>query len=277
MPVRSAALGALLFSFIAATATGCATSAEGDDATAGSESALTSAPRGHFNLVREPFSQSFIRSATFEADGRVALEYVRVRTGSSPFPLDPFGLGASTTRETFSLRGKALTFTSSGATQLALEVGEPFGSLIYKLDVNGDVLRLQAIGEPAFELKAGPAVTVPTAKRVVRCEGRKFGATITLDEAQRRRGTMTVKAHPDADRTDPPSGTFPILFTGNTGVRDAMAYEGTDDRNNDYDMALFASELERTTGPISNVGVGFARSGVGFGVHYSLACTIGAD
>lgn len=274
MPVRYAAVGALLLACLAAT--GCAASTE-DDATAGSESALTAVPKGSFNVVRDPLSGSFIRSITFGPADRVELEYVRARTSASPFPFDPFGLGASTTKETFSLRGKAFTFESSGKTNLALDVGEPFGSLTYEMEKDGDTLRLEAIGERAFELKAGAPVVVPTEKRVVHCKGRKFEATITLDEAQRRRGTMKVKASPDADRNDPPSGTFPIQFTGNTGVRDAMAYEGTDAKNNNYDMALFASELERTSGAISNVGVGFEREFTSFSMHHSLECTISTD
>ena len=60
------------------------------------------------------------------------------------------------------------------------------------------------------------------------CTGRRWDATITLDQNQRRRGMMTITRRADGDRSEPPSGSLTVAYSGDTGVDDYMRYEGVD-------------------------------------------------
>lgn len=265
--LRLAALGLVVL----ALGAGCATSA--DTEAEGASAALESAPlpKGHFEVSRKPLSDSYIKSVTFDGE-RVALDFVRVRI-STPFVFNPF----FTTREeeVFSLIGTAFTFDSGGETKIAFDVGEPFGSLSYDFELQGDKLKLQAIGQSAFELKSAAVPADKTEKRVLRCKHGLFDAIITLDKNERRRGTMQIIPTDKADpRRDPPAVTFPVAFTGNTGVRDAMAYEGMDEHGNGYDFALSAGQVAQTSGPVTDVGMGFTREFTSFAMHHSLDCNV---
>ncbi len=126
----------------------------------------------------------------------------------------------------------------------------------------------------AFELRPTSAAPRATDARVIECKGRRFDATLTMDEAQRRRGTMKIVRHAEADASDPPNASFSIAYTGDTGVDDYMGYEGFDRQNNGYEFALKKSDMEKTSGSIAEVGVGFTRDLASYAVHMPLSCTI---
>ena len=271
----SAALALLSLSLLAPI--GCAAPTdEGDGNSAQNEDDLTALPTGHFAIVRAPLSGSYISSLTLSAGKKVEIEYVRVTSSSTSLFGNPFFPIPTSKKEAFSLRGTYFTYKGDGnKTNIAFDVGEPFGSLSYALTVNGGTLGLQGIGQPGFELKSGAAPTTPTDKRVLHCVDGSFEATIKLDEAQRRRGTITIKRLAGADRMDPPNGSASFAYTGDTGVRDYQAFEGTDKQGNGYEFALSRSEIERTSGKISNVGLSYSPEFAGYGIHHSMQCSIG--
>jgi hypothetical protein len=201
---------------------------------------------------------------------------VHVTTSSEPWFWNPFVRVPTTKKEALVLRGTYVTFAGDpGETLISFDVTDrAVDHLIFSLQSSPGSLRLQAIGSAAFELKAAAPDTTPTDKRVLRCAGRRWDAVITLDENQRRRGTMKVTRHTDAERSDPPNTSFAIAYTGDTGVDDYMAFEGVDRGGNGYDFALRRSDLEHTSGPISQVGLGYTPDLSPGGWHNTLACTI---
>jgi len=188
----------------------------------------------------------------------------------------PFIRVPTSKKEALVLRGTYLTFAGDrGETLLSFDVTDrSTDHLIYSLEITlTGAMRLEAIGGSAFELKSGAPDTTPTDKRVLRCTGRRWDAVITLDENQRRRGTMKVARHSDAERSDPPNTSFTVAYTGVTGVTDYMGFDGVDRSGNGYDFPLRRSGLEKTSGPISQVGVGYTPDLSPGGWPNTLRCT----
>lgn len=257
----------------------CSAPADEDESTtAEAEGALTAVRAGHYAIERAPSSRSHVASLTLKAGKKFELEYVRVRTESEPWIWNPWVQVPSTKKESFLLSGSYFTFAGDpGETLISFDAdGGAIDRLIYRLERVGENLRLTAVGEPPFELAPAEASEPATDLRVVSCAGRRWTATFTFEDAERRRGTLKVKRKAGADSSDPPSGPVTIVFTGGTGVDDYMAFEGKDSAGGRYEVAFRRSELNRTSGELSSVGLGYSRPHTSYFMHNSLSCTIAA-
>ena len=280
MPTRSTTAALALATLVACSLCACAAPTDGaEDAATQGEDALTSVKTGHYAIKREPSSGTYIKRLTIAPGKKVELELVRVRTTSEPWAWNPWIRIPTTKREALALRGTFMTFEGEpGETLISFDVTDrAIDHLTFALEkTEAGALRLKAIGASPFELEPATPDATPTDARVLTCTGRRWDAVITLDENQRRRGSMKVTRHADAERNDPPSASFEIAYTGDTGVADYMRFEGLDRDGNGYDFALRRSELERTSGPISQVGVGYTPEFSAGGWHNTLQCTIAA-
>jgi hypothetical protein len=272
-------LAALLFvsSSLFATA-GCAAEATSspDDPVA-SESALTSVAVGRYVLAREPSAGNYITELTISAGKKVELEWVHVTTTTEPWFFNPWVRVPVTKKEKLALQGSYDVFAGDpGETLISFNVTDRgIDHLIYSLEKTPNGIALHAIGGQRFEMKqAAGGSTRATETRILDCKGGRWDATITLDEAQRRRGTMKITRRADAQRNDPPNISFTVAYNGDTGVSDYMGYEGFDSQGNGYEFALRKSDLEKTSGPISSVGLGYTPDLAPGGWHNSLTCTI---
>jgi hypothetical protein len=138
---------------------------------------------------------------------------------------------------------------------------------IFDYAATATTITLTPSGSAAFTLKKTNAAPEPTDARVITCKGDAIDAVITLDQAQRRRGHIAFKQHPNAG-ANLPSGETPVVYTGSTGISDYMRFEGKDAQRNEYEFALRKSDVAKTHGPISEVGVGFNSA------LLSMSCTI---
>lgn len=248
------------------------------------EDALTALPSsGTFLLRSKPSSGSYVNSLTLSPNKKFEIEWVKRTTRMEPWVWNPFLLVPVTHEEAMVLRGKWFTFAGDGGkTMVSLDItdgNDPGDHFIFELNVgsSGETIKLGTVDDRTFELKKSSSTAPATDKRVIRCDGRQITATITLDEAQRRRGKLAIKRKPNADPLSPPEKITTVVYTGDTGVDDYMGYEGRDDESNGYDFALKKSDLEKTTGPIANVGLGYSPDDFlagGAAIHNSLTCTI---
>jgi len=272
-------LGAALLFLSIVAAAGCAAPAD-DDAVEQGEDALTSLPTGTFAIAQKPYSGSYVARLSLEPGKKFEMEYVRRTTSTEPWVFNPWIPVPVTHEERLVLRGTWFTFAGDhGATLVSFDASDGTGeSYIFEVQTRPGIVELSTTDDRTFELRASSAAPEPTDARVIRCEGHAIKAVITLDEAQRRRGTLTIERKASATASSPPDGTTTVVYTGRTGVADAMAYEGRDGAGNGYSFALRESEVARTSGRISNVGLGFSPRGFfGGEYHNSLTCTIGTN
>lgn len=255
---------------------GCAAQTEEEAGT--SDDALTAVPTGHFKVKRAPTGEGeHISKLTTSSGKKFELELVQRRTTYERPIWNPFITLPSTTEEKFILRGKYFTFDSDGETNISFDFTEgPFNHRTFAMTKTATGMKLKAIGDSEFELVASEPEEEATEARVLTCQGDEWKATITLDQAGRRRGTMKTTRARGADENTPPTSTFSIVFAGNTGVEDYQSFEGMDTKGNGYSFALKPSELEKTSGPISHVGVGFTKKYASYAWHLGLDCTIAA-
>ncbi|MBX3232703.1 MAG: hypothetical protein KIT84_43995 [Labilithrix sp.] len=271
-----AALGLLLLTL----ASGCAATTEEEEGVEAAEAALVGVPAGTFAIERKPLSGSYVARLNLEAGNAFEIEYVSRRTVYETTIWSPWIPVPTTKEEAVVYRGKWRTFAGDpGETLITFDVTDGFSErFIFSIEASSEsAITLKAIGRDAITLKKTSAAPAATDARILTCEARMFHATIALDQAQRRRGTLSVSPKPGAGRGDPPKGDTTVVYTGNTGVEDYMRYEGRDSAGNTYSFALKKSDLERTSGPISRVGLGFGPNDFlagGAEIHNTLTCTI---
>ncbi|MCW5833416.1 MAG: hypothetical protein KIS78_13520 [Labilithrix sp.] len=276
MPTRCLAV-LLAFSALFAVS-GCGAPNDEDDV-AEAEAALTALPTGTFAIERKPPSGSYVARLTLKAGKKFEIEYVRRTTTSEPWVFNPWLRVPTTREEATVLRGTYFLFQGDRGQSISLDVtdgNDPGEHFTFRVGAEPGVVVLSTFDDRSFVLKASSDAPAPTDTRVLRCEGRMITAVITLDEAQRRRGTLAIERKPSAGASSPPDGATTVVYTGRTGVDDYMAYEGRDAEGNGYDFALRESDLRKTSGPTANVGLGFSPvtwSGGG-AYHSSLTCTI---
>lgn len=245
--------------------------------TSEAESALVSVPSGTFTIGRAPSSGSYIKRLTLKARKKFELEYVKVSSRSEPWLWNPWIQVPSRDEESMLLEGSYFTFAGDGdETLISFDMnGGSIDHLIYSIERDGDSLRLEAVGQRAFVLEPGGSSEPAIDKRVASCSNSRFSAKIKFEDAERRRGTFTVKRKANADENDPQNGTFDVIYNGNTGVEDYMGFDGQDDAGGRYEFAMKRSDLDKTSGPIANIGLGYAEPDRSYYVHRTLTCTIG--
>jgi hypothetical protein len=242
--MRASAIAALLCSLAAA----CASPAS-DPAGISTAEALSAVPAGTFAIDREPREGTWVRRVTLSADKAFEAEFVTRVDGEE---------------EAVVLAGTYQTFAGmEHEPVLAFDVEDGMldgatKHFIFDYAATATTITLTPSGGDAFTLKKTSAPPEPTDVRVITCKGDAIGAVITLDQAQRRRGHIVLGQNP----------ATPLVYTGHTGISDYMRYEGRDRQGNEYELALKKSDVAKTHGPISEVGVGF-NSGL-----LSMSCTI---
>jgi hypothetical protein len=278
MPMHRAT--SVLFGLLATAHAGCAAPIDLDDAeVARSEDELVSVPAGHYAIVSAPASSSHVSSATFGPGRSFELTFVRVVQTTEPWIWNPFVQVPVTKKTELALRGAYRTYRSSdGSVMISFDFEEgTMSHLVFELTLSPGALRLGAVGQRPYELRAARPGTAEGEGRVLRCQGHRFDARIVLAEAQRRRGTLSVTRNDRAGRTDPPDGQVEVVYTGDTGVRDYMAFVGRDGQGGSYDFALRRSDLQRRSGSVSNVGLGYQPPLAGGAFHNTLTCSIAME
>lgn len=280
MLLRTLSLSVALLSSLSLA--GCAVEAGDGGAAESSEQALTSLATGTFAIESKPLSGSYVARLTLSAGKKFEMEYVRRTTTSEPWVFNPWLSVPVTHEEAIVLRGTYFLYNGDpGKTMVSLDVTDGTESglhYLFEVATAPGALKLTTIDHHTFELKATSAPSDATDKRVLHCDGYQITAVITLDEVQRRRGTIAIKRKANADNLAPPNRTTTVVYTGGTGVDDYMAYEGHDSDGNGYEFALRESDLEKTSGPTSNVGLGYSPNDIwssGAAYHNSLTCTVG--
>lgn len=258
----------------------CSSPANEESVTGEAEGALVAVHTGHFAVDSAPLSGSYIAELTLKAGKKFDMEYVRVTSTSEPWLWNPWIQVPSSKKESMLLSGSYMTFKGDpGETLISFDPSEgSVDHLIYKLEsVSGGGMRLTAIGESPFELVPGSAAPPASDTRVVRCTGHGWNATFTFDDPGRRRGTMKVKRTAGADASDPPSGSVTVVYDGDTGVDDYMGFQGADAKGGRYELAFRRSELDHTSGPTSEVGLGYSKPDTDYFMHNTLTCSIATE
>ena len=181
-----------------------------EEPSASSEDALTSLPStGTFAIADRPLSGSYVARLSLSAGKKFEIEYVRRTQSSEPWVWNPWLRVPTTHEETLVLRGTWFTFAGDhGSTQASFDVTDGNGAdehFIFEVASASSVgIELKTIDGATFDLRASSSQGGGTGggtsiKRVIRCDGMQITAVITLDEAQRRRGTIAIKRKPNAD------------------------------------------------------------------------------
>jgi hypothetical protein len=125
----------------------------------------------------------------------------------------------------------------------------------------------------SFTVKKDPTWQAePTNVKVIACTGPAVNAKITLDQAQNKRGTLTITRKPGAGgRSDPPNATVSIIKVAGSEVPGYVYFEGSKGEQ-DYYVNMHQDDYERGSGPIV-VNLQWAENGEQFGVGTTCAFT----
>lgn len=244
-----------------------------DDAeAASSEDALTSLPTGHYQVDRKPLRGSYVKSLTLLAGKKYEMEFVRVRTSSSPWVwwLSSREETAFSIHGTYALydtpEGQRASFspTDVGAESVSVDVATAPGQLTF------------TSRDGSYTLKSAPAPVDDTKPLVAACTSRHWEGTLRFEGAGLRRGSLRVDRRlAGASNGNPNVGTFPITFVRTTGVEDYMAFEGADTGGNQIEFAVKKSSLEGARGSATfEIGLGYQREYTSYFVHQTLSCTV---
>ncbi len=122
----------------------------------------------------------------------------------------------------------------------------------------------------SFTMKKDPSwKPAPTNSKSIRCTGPRIDAVVTIDQAQGRRGTLTLTRKPGADRRDPPSVTVPITQTARGGVAEYIYFEGTKGEQ-EYYVNMIKKDFERGSGDVK-LFLRWAEDGQEFGIGATCA------
>ncbi len=271
------AVAAPLLVTVAFGASGCAAPADDDDGVASSEDALTALGSGHYVVERAPLRGSYVAALTIAPNRRFEMEYVRVRETTEPLWGNPFFPVPVRKEEKLSIHGAYQLYASDGQ-RLAFRSSDAGAE---RVDVGLEVRD----GKLVFTSRSGtytlkPSAAAPSDDRafVARCKARTWEGTIRLDRNARRRGTFTLDARlPGASDSSTPKvgATFAVAYTGDTGVEDAMGFEGEDRDANAIDFTLRRAIVEAARpGATFQTGFGYTRDLAGYAIHHSPTCTV---
>jgi hypothetical protein len=124
----------------------------------------------------------------------------------------------------------------------------------------------------SFTVKKDPSWQAqPTNAKVIACTGPAVDATLTLDQAQNQRGTLTITRKAGADRHDPPSATVSMIEVAGSEVPGYVYFEGSKGEQ-DYYVNMNQGDFERGSGHVA-LNLQWAEGGQQFGVATSCAFT----
>lgn len=274
-------LHAFLVSSALVALSGCTVESRGDEDIAGTSDELSSLPTGTFTIATVPASGSYVARLSLLPGKKFEMEYVRRTTTSKPWLFNPWILVPSTEEDAVVVRGTYFLFDGGDLGEtISLDVGDGLSAddfYLFGVATEPGGVKLTTVADGStFHLRRTTGAPAPTDKRVLRCDGKTIEAVITLDEAQRRRGTLEIVRKPGTAELSPPEGTTTVVYVGRTGVDDYMAYEGRDSVGNGYDFAVRRSDLDKTSGPTANVGLRYQPKSAFHSAFYhnTLTCTI---
>ena len=155
---------------------------------------------------------------------------------------------------------------------LVLESDSGDASIDFELDkLPGGELRLyESARQVSFTVKMDPRWRPqPTNSKVIACTGNTVNATLTLDQAQNRRGTLAITRKSAAGRDDPPSATLPVTQTEGGGVPGYVYFEGSKGEQ-DYYFNMHEDDLQRGSGSVA-ANLTWAQGGEEWSVGVSCA------
>lgn len=134
----------------------------------------------------------------------------------------------------------------------------------------GGALRLyHSARHASFTMKKDASWRPPTtSSKVIACTGASVNAKLTLDQAQNRRGTLTITRKALATHHDPPSASVPMTRTEGGGVPGYVYFEGMKGEQ-DYYVNMNEADFERGSGTVA-LSLNWAQNGEEIGV--SLRC-----
>lgn len=253
--------------------TSLACGAPTEDEAAASEDALTSLPAGSYALSRAPLHGAYLKSLTLGPGKSFEMEYVQVRETSEPWIFNPWTQVPTKKETALPVRGTYATFTSDGKQMVSFDSKDPgFDYVMFEVTVSGGALNLKSTMGDAFVLKPSTKPADATTALVASCKDGTMEATLTLDQAGRRRGSFVVTKKLQRDAGTPDPATFPVVYTGDTGVGDYMAFEGKDRSGNGVSFAMKKSWVDRGAASFT-IGLGYEKDLTGYEVHHSMTCT----
>lgn len=126
------------------------------------------------------------------------------------------------------------------------------GPLTFEFDKlsNGEVKFYYHVRTESFTMKLDPSYQPPhTDSKTIECTGNQVDATITLDQAQGRRGTLKLKRKAGADDNDPPSASVSITKVAGSEVPGYVYFEGSSGEQ-DYYVNMIERDLNRGSGNV---------------------------
>ena len=158
----------------------------------------------------------------------------------------------------------------------ALYLSGNAGNVTFEIDKlpDGSLKLYHSARSVSFTVKKDPSwQPEPTNAKVIACTGPSVNAKITLDQAQGKRGTLTLTRKAAAgDRSDPPNATVSILLqVAGSQVPGYVYFEGSKGEQ-DYYVNMSQDDFERGTGPIK-LHLQWAEGGEQFDVGTTCAFT----
>jgi hypothetical protein len=149
------------------------------------------------------------------------------------------------------------------------------GNVTFELDKlpDGGLKLYHSVRSVSFTVKKDPSwQPQPTNAKVINCTGPAVNAKITLDQAQGKRGTLTITRKAAAGgRSDPPNATVSIIKVAGSEVPGYVYFEGSKGEQ-DYYVNMNQDDFERGTGPIK-LHLQWAEGGEQFDVGATCAFT----
>ena len=226
---------------------GCAADSSQDESSAaGSEDALTaSLGTGTFVVDDKPWFDYYASRITLKAGKKYEAEIVS-SSGETTLLAGSYSILAARPNNPDSpVQSDKPTLYLSSDTGAAPQTFE-FDKL-----PDGSLKLYHSARRTSFTMKKDPNYQpAPTNVKTIACTGNAVNATITIDQAQGRRGTLKITRKAGADDHDPPSATLPITKTEGGGVENYIYFEGSKGEQ-DYYVNAIKSEFERGRGAVT--------------------------
>ena len=127
------------------------------------------------------------------------------------------------------------------------------GNVTFEFDKlpDGALKLYESARSVSFTMKKDPSwQPAATNAKVISCTGPAVNAKIALDQAQGKRGTLTITRKASAGgRSDPPNATVSIIKVAGSEVPGYVYFEGSKGAQ-DYYVNMNQDDFERGTGPI---------------------------
>jgi hypothetical protein len=153
---------------------------------------------------------------------------------------------------------------------LSSDTGGADPNLEFDLLPDGGIRFYHSARHYSFAMKKDPNFRPAATKaKKIACTGNRVDATIVLDQAQGKRGTLKITRKAIADRQDPQNATVAIIENARGGPDDVAYYEGQRGEQEFY-FNLKRADLEPASGAV-DVNLKWATGGQEFGIRANCA------